>query len=71
MSEKPDIDIEVDIAEAPGIGTTNISFSIHLFISSFPGSEIDGVPASEINDTILCSLKTLITFSKFFFSLNL
>ena len=65
------IDIEVDIAEAPGIGMTDISFFTHWFINNFPGSEIDGVPASEINDTILSSLIISITLSKFFFSLNL
>ena len=50
--ENPDIDIDVITDEGPGIGIMEIFSSIHFFISIFPGSEIVGVPASEIKDTI-------------------
>ena len=36
-------------AETPGIGTTFISFLIAVEMNLAPGSEIDGVPASETN----------------------
>ena len=42
-----------------------------LFISNLPGSEIVGVPASEIKEIIFLFFKSLIIFSKTFFSLNL
>ena len=40
-------------AEGPGTGKTNRFSFIHILISIMPGSEILGVPASEINETIL------------------
>ena len=40
-------------ADTPGIGQTVIFSSIHLFNSTLPGSEIPGVPASEINETTM------------------
>ena len=36
-------------AQAPGIGITSIFSSIAFFITSSPGSQIPGVPASETN----------------------
>ena len=57
MSEKPLIDNEVIIDEAPGIGVTGILLVIHSLTNILPGSEIVGVPASEISDTILPSTK--------------
>ena len=36
-----------------------------------PGSEIQGVPASDINDTIFLEFKISIILLTFFFSLNL
>ena len=44
-------------AYAPGIWYMFILFFMHSLISIFPGSEIAGVPASEIKDTILFFLK--------------
>ena len=38
---------EFIIAHAPGIGTIFIPNSIHFFITSSPGSQIPGVPASD------------------------
>ena len=58
MSANPLIDIPAIGAEAPGMGKISISLLIHLFTSIFPGSEIAGVPASEIKDTIFLSLRT-------------
>ena len=39
--------------ETPGIGIIGIFFETHSLISILPGSEITGVPASEIRDMIL------------------
>jgi len=55
--------------EAPGIGMTRISSSTALFISEYAGSEIPGVPASEIKATDFPSLKRPIIFSSFAFEL--
>ncbi len=71
MSEKPLIEKAAVVADGPGIGLTFISFFMHSLINIFPGSEIVGVPASAINETILFDFKILIIFSRFFFSLNL
>ena len=57
LSEKPLIDKEVVTDETPGIGVTGISLLTHSFTNILPGSEIAGVPASEISDTILPSSK--------------
>ena len=38
-------------AEAPGRGTIFILFFIHSLINIAPGSEILGVPASDIKET--------------------
>ena len=54
-------------ADVPGIGVTNIFSSIQRLIRILPGSEIDGVPASDINDIVLFSFKIPIILSKFFF----
>ena len=43
----------------------------HSFIKTHPGSEILGVPASEIRDIIDPDFNNLIILFKFFFSLNL
>ena len=40
-------------AEGPGTGKINRFSFMHIFTSIIPGSEIPGVPASEINETIL------------------
>ena len=58
-------------AEEPGIGHTLNFSSIHLLISIIPGSEMVGVPASEINETTLFFLIKSITLLLIFFSLNL
>ena len=40
-------------AEGPGSGTIWILFAFSFFINLYPGSEISGVPASEIMPPIL------------------
>ena len=57
LSEKLLIDNEVITDEAPGIGIIGILFFMHSVTNILPGSEIAGVPASEISDTILPSIK--------------
>ena len=71
MSEKPLIDTADVTAEAPGIGYISILFFTHSLTKILPGSEIAGVPASEISETIFFDFKISIIFSKFFISLNL
>tara|TARA_B100000123_G_scaffold10762_1_gene8105 strand:+ start:115 stop:261 length:147 start_codon:yes stop_codon:yes gene_type:complete len=44
---------------------------IASFTKTDPGSETHGVPASDINETILSDFNKPISFSRFFFSLNL
>ena len=58
-------------ADGPGIGNTFKFSSIHLLTSTLPGSEMMGVPASEINETILFFFILLIILSLTLFSLNL
>ena len=67
---KPLIDKEVITDEAPGIGVTGISLFIHSFTNILPGSDIAGVPASEISEIILPPIKLIIISLDFFFSLN-
>ena len=71
FSEKPLIDTAVETADAPGIGIIFISFLIHSFTKIDPGSEMLGVPASEIKEIISPDFKRLIILSKFLISLNL
>ena len=59
------------IEETPGIGIILILFSTQAFKSTFPGSDSNGVPASDIKDKILPLLMWLNTLLMFFFSLNL
>ena len=59
------------IDDAPGIGVTLILFTKHSLTNNLPGSDSKGVPASEIRDKILPSLKYLIIDDICFFSLNL
>ena len=42
-------------ADGPGIGITLIFFFLANFIKNSPGSEIKGVPASDIKDIIFPS----------------
>ena len=49
----------------------DILLVIHSFTNNLPGSDKSGVPASEIRDKILPSLKYLINNDICFFSLNL
>ncbi len=51
--------------EAPGIGMTRISSSIARFIRPYAGSEIPGVPASEISATDFPSFNNPTIFSSF------
>ena len=46
-------------------------FSMHSLIKIEPGSDIVGVPASEISETISPDLSIFIMFDNFFFSVNL
>ena len=71
LSEKPDIEIAAATAEGPGIGKILISLSIHSLTNIEPGSEILGVPASDIKEIIFPDFKYSIIFIRFFFSLNL
>ena len=50
LSKNPLIEIAEATAEAPGIGKIFIFFFIHSFTNIEPGSEITGVPASEIKE---------------------
>ena len=56
-----------EAAEAPGIGKISIPLLAHSLTNIAPGSEIDGVPASEIKETIDSDFKISMTFDKFFF----
>ena len=67
MSEKPLIEKAAVVADGPGIGTKFIFSFIHSLTKIFPGSEILGVPASDIKDTILFDFKISIIFLRFFF----
>ena len=53
------------------MGIILIFFFIHSLTKIAPGSEILGVPASEINETISPDFKSSIILDKFFVSLNL
>ena len=53
MFEKPLIETAAVTAEDPGTGNISILFLMHSFIKILPGSEIVGVPASEMIETIL------------------
>ena len=61
------MDSELITDEAPGIGITGILLLIHSLTNIFPGSEIAGVPASEISEIILPLFKVSITSLDFFF----
>ena len=54
----------------PGIGTILTDGSMHL-VNSYPGSEIDGVPASDIKHIFSPLDKSSITAFIFLFSLSL
>merc|ERR1711991_996963 len=71
LSENPVIETAVTTAEGPGIGKILISLSMHSLINIEPGSEILGVPASDIKEIIFPDLRYSIIFTTFFFSLNL
>ena len=52
--------------EGPGIGKTSILFSIQELIKIAPGSEILGVPASDINEIVSPDLRRSMILFKFF-----
>ena len=58
--------------DALGPGTTigSTLLIINFFINSDPGSDINGVPASEINDIFFDSLRLLIISGKIFLSFD-
>ena len=47
------MDAAVVTEETPGIGIIGMFFETHSFKSILPGSEMTGVPASEIRDIML------------------
>ena len=65
------MDTADDTEEAPGIGKISILLTRHSLTNIAPGSEIEGVPASEIKETIQSDFKISTILVKFFFSLNL
>ena len=67
MFEKPLIETAAATAEDPGTGNILILFLMHSFIKIPPGSEIAGVPASEMMEIILFSFSKSNTFLMFFF----
>ena len=71
FSEKPLTETAEETAEGPGMGYISILFTTHSLINFDPGSEILGVPASEIKDTTFSDFNIAKIFDKFFFSLNL
>ena len=71
MSENPLIDTAEIAADGPGTGIISISFLIHSFTKIAPGSDMLGVPASQISETIRFYFSNFIIFDRFFFSLNL
>jgi hypothetical protein len=68
---KPDTDIAAVTEDGPGTGTTLTFCSRADFTKKCPGSDMSGVPASDINDTILPSRISLKISSTFLISLNL
>ena len=52
FSEKPLADKDVFTADAPGSGVILMFSFTHSFTNIAPGSEIPGVPASEISEMI-------------------
>ena len=70
LSEKPLIETAAATAEGPGIGKILISLLIHSLTNIEPGSEIPGVPASDIREIIFPDLRYSIILNIFFFSLN-
>ena len=71
LSENPLTETAAAKADGPGIGKISIVSSIQAFIKMAPGSEILGVPASDISEINLPDFKSSIIFNVFFFSLNL
>ena len=68
---KPATEIAAVTADGPGTGITLIFFSLANFTKNSPGSEIKGVPASDIKDIIFPpSISSKISLH-FFISLNL
>ena len=54
-------------AEAPGSGVTFIFSLTHSLTNIAPGSDIPGVPASDIREIILSDLRYSIILANFFF----
>ena len=71
LSEKPLIDIPAPTDEGPGIGKISIELLTHSWISNLPGSDIVGVPASDIKQIIFFWARLFIISSTFSLSLNL
>ena len=67
LLEKPLTDIAAVAAEEPGTGNILILFLMHSFIKTPPGSEIVGVPASEMIEIILFSFNKFNMYLVFFF----
>ena len=67
FQKKPLIDIAVLTEDGPGNGVTSIELLMHSLIIMEPGSEIEGVPASEIRDITKPFFNKPIILGKFFF----
>ena len=57
----------VETADAPEIGKILMLFFEHSLINIAPGSDTEGVPASEISETTQLDFNMLIIFDRFFF----
>ena len=67
----PDVTILLRTEDAPGMEKIGIFSSIHLCTNESPGSDINGVPASEIIDIIEPSLSLFIILGISLVELNL
>ena len=67
MSENPLAATAVVTADGPGIENILRLFLIHSFTITNPGSEMPGVPASDISEINLPVFKSSIICNVFFF----
>lgn len=59
---KPDSVMATMTEEGPGKESRGIPWLVHSLISLYPGSEISGVPASDISATFLPAFSSLMIF---------
>merc|ERR1711991_241253 len=67
LSEKPLIETAAATADGPGMGNILIPFLMHSLTKIEPGSEILGVPASDIKEIIFPDFRYSIILTTFFF----